>query len=170
MFEGEAWWEYLDEGQKDLVKQAYTLLEKFKVADEKFQDYSFVVFPIAKAYEGFLKKWFWEMGLIDRQTYMGDRFRIGKALNPDLPKEHRGDWWMYGLVAEKCGEEVAQELWQAWKQARNRLFHFFPPQQSITLEESHAKLEQLRRAMTEVMECKKVTRNKRQETNDKNRK
>ena len=55
-FKSEAWYQFLDEGMADLVKQAYSLLDKFKVPE--YHDYSFIVFPMAKAYEGFLKNGF----------------------------------------------------------------------------------------------------------------
>ena len=160
MFEGEQWFTYLSEGQKDLVKQAYDLLERFERRSTKSEtpephDYSFVVFSMAKAYEGFLKKFFLEAKLIDRKTYEGDRFRIGKALNPDLPQRFRGRWWLYGPLTEACGDEkVPQKLWRAWKECRNRLFHFFPRHKHfIDLAEAKERIEQLKIAMKEAIAC-----------------
>ena len=123
MSEREAWWEFLSQGQRDLVEESYQLLEWVKETREKFHDYSFAVFPMAKAYEGMLKLWFFKLGLISQKTYEGDRFRVGKALNPDLPGRMRGKWWMYGPVKEKCGEGTAIKLWEAWRECRNKLFH-----------------------------------------------
>ncbi len=162
----------MDEGQKDLVQQSYTLLEIFQQPLQQgsgqatfqlpnklveFHDYAFVVFPMAKAYEGFLKKCFYEGGLIDQVTYEGHKFRLGKALNPDLPERHRGDWWMYGELSRRCGREVASQLWMAWKECRNLLFHFFPAHKHfIILEEANDRLMQLNTVMTMVMECNLV--------------
>lgn len=184
MFAGEAWFEYLSEGERDLVVQAYDLLAREKrealrrsgsshrarsaqgdkVAMESlatlssdkggFHDYSFVVFPMAKAFEGFLKQVFLEAGLITEATYSGDRFRIGKSLNPALPPRARGIWWLYGPLREQCGEAVPEELWTAWKDCRNLLFHFFPQHKHfITLAEAELRLTQLKEAMAAMLAC-----------------
>ena len=155
MFEGENWFEYLAEGQKDLVKEAYELIAREESAKNKFHDYSFAVFPMAKAYEGFLKKFFLETSLIDQKTYDGDRFRIGKALNPDLPQRFRGRWWLYGPMEERCGsEQVPRELWRAWRECRNRLFHFFPKHKHfINFLEAKQRVGQIKRAMEAALSC-----------------
>ncbi|KXK09261.1 MAG: hypothetical protein UZ22_OP11002001140 [Microgenomates bacterium OLB23] len=50
---------YISEGQKDLIDEGLHLLEHAENShDENLHDYSFVVFPFAKAYEGFLKQVF----------------------------------------------------------------------------------------------------------------
>ena len=105
MSEREAWWEFLSQGQRDLVEESYQLLEWVKETREKFHDYSFAVFPMAKAYEGMLKLWFFKLGLISQKTYEGDRFRVGKALNPDLPERMRGKQFISVEEAEmKVGQ------------------------------------------------------------------
>jgi len=80
------WFLYLTHPMQDLVVQAFGLLSREKEQNNGYHDYSFVVFPLAKAYEGFLKKVLVEMGLSDKETVYGRHFRIGKSLNPDLPK------------------------------------------------------------------------------------
>ncbi len=120
------WWRYLEEPMQDLVKESYLLLEREEKSKDGLHDYSFVVFPMAKAYEGFLKKLFWDLGLINKAQYQGDRFRVGKSLNPNLPKRYQWDWVYPGLVAKCKGEELPSRMWEVWKQARNRIFHFFP--------------------------------------------
>ena len=54
-----------------------------------FKDFSFVIFPFAKVYEGFLKKFFYKIGAINQHQYESERWRVGKALNPSLEKELR---------------------------------------------------------------------------------
>ncbi len=113
-FEQTSWWKYLTEPMRDLARQSYALLERERgrVEEYKYHDYSFVVFPMAKAYEGFLKKLFFDLGLINKQQYGGDRFRVGKTLNPNLPKRYQWDWVYEKLVAKwggtkclcKCGK------------------------------------------------------------------
>ncbi len=82
--EHNVWWDYLEEDLQELLRESTLLLERAGKWEQQFHDYSFVVFPAAKAYEGFLKKLFLDMGFIDKKEYLGRRFRVGKALNPSL--------------------------------------------------------------------------------------
>ena len=124
------WWMYLEEPMRYLARESFTLLnqEKARVGsgERPHHDYSYIVFPIAKAFEGFLKKLFLDLGFISNKQYKGDRFRIGRALNPNLPKRLQWDW-VYAKLAGYCeGEELPMKLWNTWKNARNRIFHYFP--------------------------------------------
>lgn len=127
MFKDERWWGYLGKEEQSLLEESFLLLEWIKELEgKKVVDYSFVVCPAAKAYEGFLKKLFFDLGLISNKSYRSDRFRIGRALNPALEKRY-GRTCLYDELKEKCGsEEVPKKLWETWKRCRNRLFHFFP--------------------------------------------
>lgn len=164
--EKESWYQFLDEGMQDLVKQAYSLLDREERLSQpnsetsfanttapRYHDYSFIVFPMAKAYEGFLKKWFFTNGLIDEQAYRSDHFRIGKSLNPSLPDHLKGSWYVYDQLVAKCSDpRLADELWKAWKEGRNLTFHFFPHHQFfLTLEEAGERVHQLARAMAEAV-------------------
>lgn len=127
--EGTNWWKYLDETMRELMSQSYKLIELEESRSAKgeiYQDYAFVVFPAAKAYEGFLKKLFLDMGLINKQQFNSDHFRIGRALSPTLPKRYRAGW-VYGKLSAFCdGDSLPMEMWEVWKKGRNRTFHFFP--------------------------------------------
>ncbi len=119
----------MDDTMRDLSQQSFELLSNYQVTNPKSQqhkDYSFVVFPMAKAYEGFLKKLFLDMGLIGMAQYKGEHFRIGKVLNPNLPRRYRSGWVFEKLTAACGGEDLPLTLWETWKRARNRVFHFFP--------------------------------------------
>ena len=74
---------YMDSVMKDLMQESFDLLalEKKRLVDglPAYHDYGFVVFASAKAYEGFLKKLFLDMGLITKQQFESDHFRIGRA-------------------------------------------------------------------------------------------
>jgi hypothetical protein len=124
------WWTYIDEPIQDLARQSYEMIEGLETTQEEkwkqMHDYSFIVFPIAKAYEGFLKKFFLDLGLISKRQFDGDRFRIGRSLNPFLPKRYQWDWVYPKLVAYCKGDELPAELWEVWKTARNKVFHYFP--------------------------------------------
>ena len=124
------WFLYLTHPMQDLVVQAFGLLSREKEQNNGYHDYSFVVFPLAKAYEGFLKKVLVEMGFSDKETVYGRHFRIGKSLNPDLPKKFRREDWLYaeldGRFDLRGDDRLAGELWAVWREGRNLLFHYFP--------------------------------------------
>lgn len=137
---------------RDLVKESYLLLEREEKLSENLHDYSFVVFPMAKAYEGFLKKLFFDLGLIDKRQYGGDRFRVGKSLNPNLPKRYQWDWVYPGLLAKCKGEELPTRMWEVWRQGRNRIFHFFPNHHEfITLAAAAELIEEIAVTMEDVL-------------------
>lgn len=143
----------MEGGMQDLARQTMELLsrEELKVAggEKEQHDYAFVVFPMAKAYEGFLKKVFLDMKMINKRQYYGEYFRIGRALNPSLPKRMRSGW-VYGRLVNWCqgNAELPNALWDAWRTARNKIFHFFPDyHEFISLEEAKKLVDQLTGAM-----------------------
>lgn len=139
--EKKTWWSYVHEDIKELLMQSLLLVEtadeweshisetfgRGSIPKERFKDYSFIVFPAAKAYEGFLKKLFLDLDFITSDDYYGKHFRVGKALNPSLEKEIRLREGVYDKIVNYCnGEELAQKMWLCWKEARNLVFHWFP--------------------------------------------
>lgn len=149
------WFQTLGDQEKRLVSTAAELYVQESKGDHSHADYSFVVFSMAKAYEGFLKKRFFEMGLIDRKTFIGKRFRIGKALNPDVHPRSRDKYWLYDDIAELCGPEMARELWETWLECRNRVFHFYPEDDNtISIETAGKHLQQVGDAMESLISCR----------------
>ncbi|MBI3443503.1 type II toxin-antitoxin system RnlA family toxin [Candidatus Woesebacteria bacterium] len=136
------WWEYLHEDLRELFGEAVLISEKVRAWNERFHDYSFIVFPAAKAYEGFLKTLFLDMGFITKDDYYGKRFRIGRALNPSLEQYLRKEESVYDRIVKFCGgNELADRLWETWKESRNLLFHWFPEERNaITNDEAVSKL------------------------------
>lgn len=126
--ENKVWWDYLEEDLQELLREAILLVMKVKDWEQKFHDYAFVVFPAAKAYEGFLKKLFLDLGFITDAQFYGKRFRVGKALNPALEKRLRAKHSVFDKLVDFCGgdEGLADVLWDTWRQSRNLLFHWFP--------------------------------------------
>lgn len=122
----EPWWESLGRGERLLLRQALHLIEREHRQPQTGDvvDYSFLVFSAAKAYEGFLKTFFYRTGLISLAAASSDHFRIGKALNPDLPEKYRDEDWIFPEVKHLCGQSVAGLLWQTWKHCRNQTFHY----------------------------------------------
>jgi len=136
------WWGYVEEDVRELLLTTQLLINKVGGWEERFHDYAFVVFPAAKAYEGFLKKLFLDLGWISENDYFGKRFRIGKALNPSLESELRQREGVYDKIVEFCqGRELADKLWETWRQARNSTFHWFPKEKNaISSDEAKQKV------------------------------
>lgn len=131
-FKEKVWWSYLEEDLQELLLTAQELVADVNDWKHKFHDYSFIVFPAAKAYEGFLKKLFLDLGLIDKKDYYGKHFRIGKSLNPSLPKKLRGRDYVYDDLVKFCkGGDLPKKLWRTWRSCRNQLFHWFPDERKV---------------------------------------
>lgn len=120
-------WQYLSAGQKGLIEEGLYLLHDLQLhPDVHITDYSYLVFPFAKAYEGYLKQLFLDLNFISLHEYHSDHFRIGMALNPYLEKRLRYRS-VYDKVVRHCdGYLLADRLWNIWKRARNHVFHYFP--------------------------------------------
>jgi hypothetical protein len=149
------WYDFLDPEGKDLVAQSVTLLLREERLRSSLSDYTFVVFPMAKAYEGFIKKFLYQLGVLDQVWYLSTTFRIGRALNPDLPAHQRDAHWLYDDVANMCTHAVAKQLWDTWLSCRNHLFHYIPEGsfETTTLPEAKLKLLKLSETMTAAISC-----------------
>lgn len=154
--ENKIWWGYIEEDLQELLVATEFLVNTVKSwggdmphGSRVFHDYSFVVFPIAKAYEGFLKKMFLDLGFITEEDYKGKRFRIGKALNPFLEKDLRGRESVYDKIVKYCGgKELADKLWEAWTNGRNLVFHWFPEEKRVVdFNEAQGKIKLIIEAM-----------------------
>jgi hypothetical protein len=139
------WWAYLEEDLQELLREAVLLVNKVGSWEEKFHDYAFVVFPAAKAYEGFLKKLFLDLGFIREKQFWGKRFRVGKALNPALDTHLRKKYSVYDKLQNFCGDkDLAENLWATWKKCRNLLFHWFPKEKNaISFVEAKQRVEMI---------------------------
>ena len=119
-------WQYLTPPQRVLAGDGTFLLSDSEVhRDQEPTDYSYLVFPFAKLYEGFLKELFVDLGIMDEQDYRSDHYRIGKALSPNLVRR-LGHHSAYGQVEQRYGKSLATRLWHTWKNGRNLVFHYFP--------------------------------------------
>lgn len=149
-----SWYQSLYDQEKRLVENAIQLYEREYELDSELKDYSFIVFPISKAYEGFLKRRFFDFKLIERKTYEGGRFRIGKALNPDVTERSRDKYWLFDDLSQLCGNQLARELWDTWLVCRNHVFHFYPlSDNSLSLESAGNYLLRVSNAMRTLIEC-----------------
>lgn len=119
-------WDYLSQNQKDLLQEGdYLLNEISHNSSYAFKDYSFVIFPYAKAYEGYLKTIFKDVGFISHLDYISDHLRMGKLLSPFL-MGRLGSRSLYRKIQETGGKELAERIWSTWKTGRNQIFHYFP--------------------------------------------
>ena len=126
IFEKKPLWQYLSQAQKDLILEGqYLLHDIIKDKAYHFKDYSFLIFPFAKSYEGFLKQLFKDIGFISHLDYISDHLRLGKLLSPHL-ELRLGDRSLYSKIRNVGGEELAKRIWSTWKLGRNQVFHYFP--------------------------------------------
>ncbi len=122
-----ALWQYLPDEIQGLIADGETVVN-FALSLNKMEaisDYSFMVFPFAKAYEGFLKKLFLDVGMIKPDEYYSDDIRIGRILNPSYMSE-KGNVFARFCESAPDKRELSQKLWDAWKKGRNSVFHYFP--------------------------------------------
>ena len=119
-------WSYLPDELRGLITDGENLLvDCQKNPNSKVSDYSYLVFPFSKAYEGFLKNIFLDMGLIREEDFYGDHTRIGRILNPMFME--KGDSVYSKLLTHSpAGRAAAEKLWRIWKRGRNEIFHYFP--------------------------------------------
>jgi len=137
---------YLNSQQLGLVEDVATVLERLKKFDH-INDYSFLVASAAKAYEGYLKDFFLKIKIITDEEYSGDRFRVGKTLNPSLRYKKFSIFQKLTKIHEK-GEELAEVLWDAWKFGRNEIFHYFPKNlKRLTREEAEERIDMILKAI-----------------------
>ncbi len=120
-----ALWGYLTDDLKGLMVDGELLVANVDEIPNKVSDYSYLVFPFAKGYEGFLKKLFLDLKMIKEDEYYGDDIRIGRVLNPDYNKRAKNVFYKI-RVSDKGNEKLAKELWDMWHDGRNQVFHYFP--------------------------------------------
>ncbi|MGI5827695.1 MAG: hypothetical protein ACOX6V_01590 [Patescibacteria group bacterium] len=140
------WFKKLPASQRELLQQSFYLIEDIEYKKKTFYDYSFIVMPAAKAYEGFVKDMLFRLGLISEKRYTGKRFRVGKALNPALAQSDPNSFEALYDDLENLyhSKELPELLWQTWKECRNKIFHYFIDNtQHITLHEAKERLQQI---------------------------
>ena len=121
-------------------------------------DYSYIIFPFAKGFEGFLKLLFFRAGIITEFQYKSDRWRVGKALNPNMETHLRAEESSYDRLVNYCtnGKELADKLWAVWRRGRNTVFHYFPgADRKVSLAEAKEIVEEIKSVMNlSLSNCK----------------
>ena len=153
---------YISPEQKDLLTEGQHLLEYAKSdTAHKYKDYSFVVFPFAKAYEGFLKQFFLDSGYISKEDYASKYFRVGKVLSPNLVKRLKNRS-VYKQLSDNVGHEIGDLIWATWRRGRNQVFHYFPHNlRSLDLQEAEDIINQILTTMMQVAKIAGLERLKR---------
>lgn len=130
-------WQYLSDMQRDLILEGQFLMNEIvKNQAYQFKDYSFLIFPFAKAYEGYLKKLFRDLKFISHLDYISDHLRLGKLMSPNLVGK-LGERSLYKKIKEASTKELADRIWDIWKRGRNQIFHYFPHNlKAISFEEA----------------------------------
>jgi len=160
--EGSALWNYLSEPKRVLAGDgAFLERDSANHANEEPTDYSYLVFPYAKLYEGFLKDFFLDLDIIDVRDYQSDHFRIGKALSPNLAKK-LGRRSAYGQIVTRFGKDLATRLWHTWKNGRNLVFHYFPHNyRALSLDQAKLLIQMIIETMDQAIGDTKVIRRSR---------
>lgn len=110
---------YLGEEILKLRYDSILLLREFENSDKVFTDYSFVVSPMAKAYEGFLKKILVDVGAI-KKTELKDH--PGLSVNKFF---HPIDGSMIKYVSDKARERaIPAVIYTVYQECRNEIMHF----------------------------------------------
>lgn len=137
-------WQYLSKNQQDLIQEGFYLIDEVKKDQAyQFKDYSFLVFPFAKAFEGFLKQLFRDCHFISHLDYISDHLRLGKLMSPNLVSK-LADRSLYKKITERSSKDLADKIWQSWKVGRNQVFHYYPHNlKALTLSEAEGIVNQL---------------------------
>jgi len=152
-------WNYFSQTQKDLVLEGQYLTQDI-IRDHAFhfKDYSFLIFPFAKTYEGFLKQLFKDVKFISHLDYISDHLRLGKLLSPHL-EIRLGERSLYRKVSECGSEALAKRIWQTWKLGRNEIFHYFPHNlKAVSFRAAEQTTEEILEAMREAYKELKLMR------------
>lgn len=150
----QSWYVNLPQWQKELVRTSFELYSREERTRSNFSDYSFLVFPMAKAYEGYIKHFLYSASMISQSLFNDHRFRIGRALNPDVHPDRQDEFWLYGRVSRYCGEDLARLMWNTWLECRNQVFHYFPDNEKrLTLDEAAKKLEMIATTIDQTHHC-----------------
>ncbi len=145
-------WSFTSDNVKELLADGEILLEGAKNHVHEISDYSYVVFPFSKAYEGFLKKLFLDLKLIKEDEYYGDEIRIGRILNPHFIHEHQNVFKKMRTSGEAVTTLIGK-MWEAWQKGRNRVFHYFPHNfRRLSIEEATEIIDDLTGVMAEAAE------------------
>jgi len=137
-------WQYLSPDERSLARDGQFLVDDTaRHKDAEPTDFSYLVFPFAKLYEGFLKQLFKDLGIIDDRQFYSNHYRVGKALSPNIMRR-LGKRSAYHEIEQRFGLALADRLWNTWKEGRNLVFHYYPHNiRALTLADAKAIIVQI---------------------------
>lgn len=150
-------WNYLEPDLQGLIHDGECLMDFAEKYKGQISDFSYLVFPFAKAYEGFLKKLMLDLNIMREDEYYSDDIRIGRVLNPRFIEEN-GHMYRAFSLHKKGGEALVKFLWETWTKGRNQVFHYFPHNfRSLSLNEALEIVHGIIEAMTMAVGRSKVS-------------
>lgn len=151
-------WKYLTDELKGLITDGEEIIDHaIKHGEEASTDFSYLVFSFAKAYEGFLKRLFLDLEMIQEDEYYGDDIRIGRILNPNFMKDNEN---IYSKLSDpkRAGKSVATKMWEVWRKGRNQVFHYFPHNfRRLSYDEAMELIGDFANAMAEAVDSCKIS-------------
>ncbi|MCS7093166.1 MAG: hypothetical protein NZL96_01905 [Patescibacteria group bacterium] len=148
VFKTSDFWFYLSKPQRDLINEGiYLMNEVIKDCAYHFHDYSFLVFPFSKAFEGFLKQLFKDAKFISHLDYISDHLRLGKLMSPNLVTK-LGERSLYKKMTDRLGDKIANQVWECWRVGRNQVFHYYPHNlKALTFSQAQKIVDQILKTM-----------------------
>ncbi len=141
---GQNAYSFLDDSQRRLlldsllIKTIFTNSDYDRIVNVLLSDFSVVVFPSAKAFEGYIKKLLLTIGLITEKEIKEDPYKsiIGRILNGKEIKKK--------LLDKKRGRNIPKLLAVQWELCRNIILHYDLDQpEIIKKEEAFKKIEDI---------------------------
>jgi len=146
-----ALWGYLTDDIRGLIVDGELLVKHAEEDHRKVSDFSFMVFPFSKAYEGFIKKLLLDLELIQEDEYYGEEIRIGRLLNP-FYKDNNTNVFVRLCGPITKGQALAERLWEVWRRGRNQVFHYFPHNfRKLSYKEAREIIEEMLQVMDEAV-------------------
>ena len=144
---GYATYSFLDDYQRKLlydtllIKTIFTTYDSNEIFNRLINDFSIVVFPSAKAFEGFIKKLLLAINLITQKEIKEDPYKsIGKIIN--------GEQIQKKILDKKRDRSVLKLLVAQWDFCRNVILHYDLDQpEIINKEEAFKKIEDIYEVM-----------------------
>jgi len=124
-----------------LIKTIFTTSDSYRIFNSLLNDFSVMVFPSAKAFEGYIKKLLLTIGLITEKEIKENPYKsIGKILDGEEIKKK--------LLDKKRDRTIPKLLAVQWDLCRNIILHYDLDQpEIISKEEALKKIEDIHEAI-----------------------
>ena len=156
--EGSKLWNYFSPDQRVMASDgAYLLADIEQHHDSTPTDYSYLVFPFAKLYEGFLKQLFLDLGVISEKEYNSEHYRIGKSLSPNLVGRLRARS-AYRQIQDRYGKESGHKVVAYLEKRKKYGISLFPGYlRALTHEAAQAIVHQMVDTMNDAIDITNVS-------------